>query len=159
MRKNRALMESGQAGCRLPETGRLMPDESIEREIETHVYGYAHQAKSEITRRLQELEREWDIDRFITIQGSAAAFMGTLFGLRVDRKWLLLPAIVLPFLFIPRLREKYPSYGFFRNRGIRTRREIEREKQALRILRGDFDDKTHPLNGTDRLELALRTLA
>jgi hypothetical protein len=35
----------------------------------------------------------------------------------------------------------FPPFSFFRRGGLRTRREIEQERYALKALRGDFDGR------------------
>jgi len=48
-------------------------------------------------------------------------------------------AIVLPFLFQHAVQGWCPPVPVFRWLGVRTRQEIDEEKYALKVLRGDFD--------------------
>jgi DNA-binding transcriptional ArsR family regulator len=48
----------------------------------------------------------------------------------------------LPFLFQHATQGWCPPLPLFRKRGVRTRKEIEREKYALKALRRDFDPVT-----------------
>jgi hypothetical protein len=57
-----------------------------------------------------------------------------------SRKWLILPSIVLPFLFQHAMQGWCPPVPLFRRLGVRTREEIDREKYALKALRGDFEE-------------------
>ena len=48
----------------------------VDREIAETVYRYAGQPASEITRRIDEIEREWDIERWLETNASALALAG-----------------------------------------------------------------------------------
>jgi hypothetical protein len=110
----------------------------IDQDIERRVREYAQRSSEEITRRIDELDREWDIERFLETNASALAFTGLLLGVTKDIKWLLLPAVVLPFLFQHAVQGWCPPVPVLRRLGVRTRNEIDREKYALKALRGDF---------------------
>jgi len=45
------------------------------------------------------LDKEGDIERVLEVNASTLALTGLILGLANNRKWLLLPGIVLPFLF------------------------------------------------------------
>jgi hypothetical protein len=68
-------------------------------------------------------------------------------GFIVNRKWLALPVLVAGFLLQHAVQGWCPPLEVMRRMGIRTAREIEWERTALRILRGDFERAT-----TDPLE-------
>ncbi|EIC29909.1 hypothetical protein [Methylomicrobium album] len=110
----------------------------IDRAIEARVREYAQKSSVEITRRIDELDREWDIERLLETNASALAFTGLLLGITKNVKWLLLPAVVLPFLFQHAVQGWCPPVPLLRRLGVRTRKEIDREKYALKALRGDF---------------------
>jgi hypothetical protein len=65
-------------------------------------------------------------------------------GYAVDRRFLLLPAAVLTFFAQHALQGWCPPIPLFRRLGVRTAREIERERYAIKALRGDFDDIPAP---------------
>ena len=56
----------------------------------------AHPEK--IDHRLDELDREWDIERTLEANAATLALAGTLLGAFVDRRFLILPAAVAAFL-------------------------------------------------------------
>lgn len=89
-------------------------------------------------RLIADLEEEWDIERWLETNASVLALTGTLLGAFVNKKFLLLPALVLPFLLQHAIQGWCPPLPLFRRKGIRTRKEIETEKNALKALRGDF---------------------
>lgn len=93
-----------------------------------------------IDRRLEELEREWDIERVLEVNGSVLALTGLALGATTSRKWFLLPAAVVGFCLQHALRGWCPPLPLFRRMGVRTQREIDEERYALKALRGDFAD-------------------
>lgn len=123
----------------------------IDREIEARVRRYVARSREDITRRIWELDREWDIERVLETNASALAFTGLFLGRKYDRRWFWLSTIVLPFLFQHAVQGWCPPVPILRRLGVRTRKEIDREKYALKILRGDFE-KSHI---GDRAEAAL----
>lgn len=92
----------------------------------------------DIGRRLAELDREWDIERTLEANAATLAFTGTALGALVDRRFLLLPALVTGFLLQHALQGWCPPVPILRRLGVRTAGEIERERTALKALRGDF---------------------
>ena len=111
----------------------------IDQEIEDRVREYAKRSQSEITRRIETLDREWDMERLLETNASAIAFTGLALGLTRSKKWLIVPGIVLPFLFQHAVQGWCPPVPLFRRLGVRTREEIDRERYALKVLRGDFE--------------------
>jgi hypothetical protein len=127
----------------------------IDRDIEIRVREYSHRSESEIARRINELEREGDIERLLETNASLLAFTGLVLGITRNRKWLIVPGIVLPFLFQHAIQGWCPPVPIFRRLGVRTRDEIDREKYALKALRGDFDEinsMRRPEEAEDALE-------
>lgn len=116
----------------------------IERDIERRVQFYSTQPPEVITRRIEQLDQEWDMERILGTNASALALTGTLLGITSGRKWFLLPCLVTGFLMQHALTGWCPPVPIFRRLGIRTRSEIDREKFALKALRGDFRDLPVP---------------
>ncbi|UYN96590.1 MAG: DUF2892 domain-containing protein [Enhydrobacter sp.] len=96
--------------------------------------------RDRIDRRLRELDREWDIERLLEANAGLFGFLGVALGTGVDRRWLGLSALVGAFLFQHAVQGWCPPVPLFRRWGVRTAREIELERIALKALRGDFDD-------------------
>lgn len=91
-----------------------------------------------IDHRLDELDHEWDIERTLKANAATLALTGTLLGAFVDRRFLVLPAVVTGFLLQHALQGWCPPVPVFRRLGIRTAAEIDRERATLKALRGDF---------------------
>jgi hypothetical protein len=62
---------------------------------------------------------------------------------------------VLSFLFQHAVQGWRPPVPVFRRLGVRTREEIDRERYALKALRGDFNGVGPDGNDTARAEAAL----
>ena len=105
---------------------------------------YETRSAPEITRRIEELDREWDIERVLQTNASVLALSGLVLGLTHSKKWMVIPGIVLPFLFQHAVQGWCPPVPLFRRWGVRTRKEIDREKYMLKVLRGDFDFQVAP---------------
>lgn len=109
----------------------------IDREIEDRVRA-AVANPALVEPRLRELAAEWDIERAIEMNASALAFIGTALGYFVHPYWLALPALVTAFLFQHALQGWCPPVPVLRRFGFRTSYEIEKERQALKVIRGDY---------------------
>lgn len=94
--------------------------------------------KEDITSKIEALEREWDIERALEMNAASLGLTGVLLGSFVNRKWLILPGVVTAFLIQHALQGWCPPLPLLRKLGFRTRQEIDREKYALKALRGDF---------------------
>ncbi len=128
----------------------------LDREMRERVKSYAVKGGAEIERRIGELEREWDMERLLEVNASALAFTGVgLAAATGNRKWLIIPGIVLPFLFQHAVQGWCPPVPVFRRLGVRTRQEIEREKYAMKALRGDFENVT---SGPTAGDMAVRAV-
>ena len=128
----------------------------IDRETDARVHKFAQETPLEITRRIDELDREWDMERLLETNASALAFTGLALGVTHSKKWLIIPGIVLPFLFQHAVQGWCPPVPLFRRLGVRTREEIDREKYALKVLRGDFEH-VGPVPSADAALQAVQT--
>ena len=93
-----------------------------------------------IERRIAELDREWDVERALEANAAVASILGVVLGVAVNRKWFIFPAVVGGFLLQHAVQGRCPPIPVLRRLGFRTQTEIERERYALKALRGDFRD-------------------
>lgn len=114
-------------------------NQAIDTEIAATVRFYAGKTDYEITKRIKELDLEWDIERYLEANAAIFTFIGAALGLKKNQNWFVLPLIVSIFLLQHAVQGWCPPLSIFRRLGIRTRREIEVEKYAMKALRGDFD--------------------
>jgi len=108
-------------------------NEEIDHQTDLNIHRYKGKSKVEILERIQMLDKEWDIERVLEVNASTLALTGLILGLISKRKWLFLPAIVLPFLLQHGITGWCPPLSLLRRIGIRTRGEIDREKYALKV--------------------------
>lgn len=114
-------------------------NERIRRQTEQNITRLRHAGPHAIERRLDELDAEWDIERVLETNAASAVLIGTGLGASVNRRWFALPAIVGAFLLQHAVQGWCPPLPVFRRLGFRTAAEIDRERYALKALRGDFD--------------------
>ena len=126
-------------------------NERIRQQTEENIARYRNAGSAAIDRRLQELDAEWDIERTLEANAAMASLIGLTLGATVDRRWFAFPAIVTGFLLQHALHGWCPPLPVFRRMGFRTSYEIDYERYALKILRGDFrqfcDGQTNPTSG------------
>lgn len=102
----------------------------------------------EIGPRLRELDKEWDLERYLMLNAGTLAIIGILLGAFVSRWWLVLPVVVLGFLVQHAVQGWCPPLPIFRYFGKRSQAEIDAERMTLKALRGDLEeaaaDGEHP---------------
>jgi hypothetical protein len=145
----------------LPETTTRVPRHTashvnarIERQIEENVLRTAAGGREAITRRLAELDREWDIERTLEANAATVSLLGLTLGATVDRRWFVLPAVVAGFLLQHAVQGWCPPVPVFRRLGFRTQTEIDYERYALKVLRGDFQGLPEQGDGHARAAVA-----
>lgn len=126
----------------------------IQEETEQRLAYYADHP-AEIGARLEELKREWDVERTIEANAATLAFTGVILGATVDKRWLALPALVTGFLFQHAVQGWCPPVPVLRRMGFRTAEEISKERYALKVLRGDFQPVAEAKNKLNALVKAV----
>ncbi len=117
-------------------------NQAIRHQTEQNIQYYAQDGRSRIDERLRALEHEWDMERMLEANAAGASLMGLALGRFTGRRWLILPALVAGFLLQHAVQGWCPPVEVFRRLGFRTATEIETERYALKIIRGDFDNLT-----------------
>lgn len=102
----------------------------IDRKTQRNIRGVESMGSDAVWKRLEELDREWDVDRTLMALFSGLVFMQLVVA-RKSRNWLWGPLIQSPILFMHALTGWCPPTTFLRSVGIRTRKEIEAEREAL----------------------------
>lgn len=115
-------------------------NEAIDREIAATVRFYAGKTDYEISKRIKELDSEWDIERYIEASSAIFSFIGAVLGLKWSRNWFILIILVSIFLLQHAVQGWCPPVSILRRVFVRTRKEIEVEKYALNALCGDVDE-------------------
>ena len=133
----------GAAAGRVERHTRPRAQEAIDRGARRRVRAFARDADGR-DRRIARLGREWDVERTLETNASTLALGGAVLGTTVSRKWFALSAGVLAFLIQHALSGWCPPLPLLRRLGVRTRTEIDRERQALKALRGDYARAAEP---------------
>jgi hypothetical protein len=127
-----------------PETDRVRlhtPPEinkRIDADIDWTIQRYNGASPEEITQRIDELDKEWDIERALETNAATVALLSLVLSRLSSRKWMWLSTGAAAFLLQHALQGWCPPVSVFRRLGIRTQGEIDREKYSLKVLRGDF---------------------
>ncbi|MGD9726780.1 MAG: hypothetical protein AB7G68_11590 [Nitrospiraceae bacterium] len=117
-------------------------NQAIRRRTEQSIHYYAGEGRALLDDRLVELEYEWDMERVLEANAAGASLIGVGLGRLAGRRWFILPGIVAVFLLQHAVQGWCPPVELFRRLGFRTASEIETERYALKIIRGDFHDVT-----------------
>lgn len=101
---------------------------------------YASRPEGDIEERIETLDREWDFERVLEAEAAGMGLVGVALGAVRGGAWLLVPGFVAAMILLHAVLGPYPMLPLFRRCGVRTREEIEKEKYALKAMRGDFAD-------------------
>lgn len=110
----------------------------IDAETDTTLQRYTGASREVLSRRIDELDREWDIERALETNAASVALLSLILARMHNRKWMWLSTGVAAFLLQHALQGWCPPVSVFRRLGIRTQGEIDHEKYILKALRGDF---------------------
>ncbi len=113
-------------------------NERIDADTDMTLQRYSGASREALSRRIDELDREWDIERVLETNAASFALLGLVLSRMYNRKWMWLSTGVAGFLLQHALQGWCPPVSMFRRLGIRTQGEIDREKYILKALRGDF---------------------
>jgi len=116
----------------------------IDRETIESIRKYENRSPQEIDKRIEALEKEWDMERLLETNMSTLALIGIALTIFVNEYWIILPIIVLSFFLQHALQGWCPPLPIFRAMGKKTRAELDREKYALKVLKGDFSGLPKP---------------
>lgn len=108
--------------------------------VKDSVRFYGSLGSQAVSDRLRALEDEPDLETVATLALAGSGVLALAFGILGSRLWKLLAWMALPLIFA-HARGRLSAPGeFLRTLGLRSRKEIQEEKYALKALRGDFRD-------------------
>jgi len=110
----------------------------IQEQTTRNVAYCAAKGASAIDQRLAELDYEWDIERCLETMAPTFTLIGMALGLTKNRKWFALPMAIQMFFLQHAVQGWCPPIPVLRYLGVRTSKEIDQERNALKALRGDF---------------------
>jgi hypothetical protein len=115
-------------------------NERIRQSAERRLSEFEPRDTAAITQRLNELKREWDVERAIETEAPLMIAAGLGAGAWLDRRLTAVSAFAAGMLLLHNVQGWYPLLPVFRRAGLRTTREIADEAYELKSARGDFDD-------------------
>ncbi|WP_088189298.1 DUF2892 domain-containing protein [Desulfosporosinus sp. FKA] len=115
-----------------------------------NIHYYRNQTKTLLSQRLNELNYEWDTERVLETSAAGLTLLTIGLGILFNKWWFSISALVAFFLLIHALIGWCPPLPIIRRLGVGTMSEINEEKIALKLLRGDFDIPTKN-NDPDKL--------
>jgi hypothetical protein len=108
--------------------------------VKDSVRFYGSLGQQAVAERLQSLEDEPDLETVATLAMAGTGILALVFGLMGSRLWRLLAWMALPLIFAHARGRLAAPGDFLKTLGLRSRKEIQEEKYALKALRGDFRD-------------------
>ena len=123
---------SSQSADRVRRSTDIELNRRIDCQTDTNIKNYINLGREAMVRRIRALDCEWDVERVLEVNASTLALSGLVLGATVNKKWLLVPGVVLSFLLQHGLQGWCPPLPLLRRLGVRTRGEIDREKYALK---------------------------
>jgi hypothetical protein len=97
-------------------------NQAIDIETAAIIRFYAGKTDYEITKRIEELEKEWDIGRIVEVRAATVSLVGVILGLKRSKRWLILPIIASTFLLQYAIQGWCPPVSLLRRFGFRDRK-------------------------------------
>ena len=122
--------------------------------MEARLRGIVAAGPAAIDERIAKLEREWTAGRAAQAAGGVLILLGLGLGLGLHEFWWFVLPIGVAATLAPLAFGKRSLLGdLFGLAGLRHGAEVEHEKLALRVLRGDFQHLTtvHQLADSDSM--------
>ena len=113
-------------------------NDRLDNDVQLRLRSAAGSPDDELNQRIAQLDLEWNFDRALEAEAALTGLIGLALGAAVDRRLLILPGFVAAMLVLHATHGWYPLLPLFRRVGLRTQDEIDRERYALKALRGDF---------------------
>lgn len=130
-------------------------NEQIFNQTQKNVEQFCGTDQETLAKRLEELDREWDIERTLQTGAPLQILLGLALGTWLDRRWYIWSAVVAGFVLMFALAGWAPPVPILRRLGFRTQAEIEEERDALRLLRGDFKPTDNPREALAQARLTI----
>ncbi len=123
---------------RVPQHTAAHVNQRIQQQTRENIDRAALGGAEQIERRLQELDKEWDVERALEANAASVVLIGSALGFVADRRFFALPAFVGAFLLQHALQGWCPPLPIMRRLGIRTAAEIEEERRALKAMQAQL---------------------
>jgi len=104
---------------------------------------YMNTTPEDITRRIKQLNNEWDTERVLETNASIFIVISIVLGFFISSNWFIFAFIVGFFLLVHAIYGWCPPLPIIRRLGVRTPEEINDEKTVMKFIRGDFFHLSH----------------
>jgi hypothetical protein len=121
---------------------KAIQQEESDRRILENLQKFRYLTPGEISKRLSQLQKEWDIEKTLKMNASALALAGFILKRISRRRTFWLTGAIAGLVWHHGIRKWITRLPMMRHMGQRTREEINDEIFSLKILRGDFDHIT-----------------
>ncbi len=115
-------------------------------------------SRRRIARRLRELEEEQDLESVLESRASLVASLGFMAGALVNRRLPSVPVSWTASLVRLAATSWLPMVTLLRRMGLRTSREIEIERVALRLMLGDLERRPTALGSRRVADSGIRVV-
>jgi hypothetical protein len=112
----------------------------LDADLRDSVGKHRAEGSAAVSRRLEELDETWDVERTLQANAATLTVIGALTALSGRRRAAVVPLVVGGFLLQHAIQGWCPPLALFRRLSVRTRREMDLERFALKVARGDFTD-------------------
>lgn len=108
---------------------------------------YKSSGEAVLSDKIQKLNREWDTERVLEAHAASVVLFSSIMGYKKKKCcWFLLTGAVGAFLLQHALQGWCPPLSIIRKLGVRTAEEINQEKTAFKMIRGDFSGNADDAN-------------
>lgn len=96
---------------------------------------------------IDDLSKEWDTERVLEANAAAIILISSILGLKKSKAFFI-PGMISFFLLQHALQGWCPPLPVIRKIGVRTAEEINNERVALKMIRGDFSEEADTVEDT-----------
>lgn len=105
---------------------------------------YADSCEAILTDKINQLNKEWDTERFLEANAASCVFLSSIMGFQKKKSyWFAFTGTLGFFLLMHALQGWCPPLPVIRKLGVRTAEEIFQEKTVYKMLRGDFAETSN----------------
>ena len=107
-------------------------NKKIQEKTRENINYYKNKSRKQIVARINELDKEWDIERALETNASVIIFISAVLGIITQNiLWIVFIGVISAFLLEHALQGWCPPVPIFRRMGIRSSSEIDEEKYTL----------------------------
>lgn len=110
-------------------------NKKIQEKTRENINYYKTKNRKQIVARINQLDKEWDIERALETNASIIIFISAVLGIITENIWwIVFIGVISAFLLEHALQGWCPPVPIFRRMGIRSSLEIDEEKYTLKKI-------------------------